>query len=151
MPVTSAASSRARARRRRLIYGTAVGLIAIVFFAALGGVAALAAAASGLAVFAAGQTACRHQPRPAARRYPDTLTGRAESLAQDLTALGHEMRWSFDGGETASTFTGTCHRCDGTVTATRPGPMDPIAVSWPGRPLLASGRPPVLHPCGSRR
>ncbi len=160
-PATSAVSSlaRGRARRCRLIYGTAVCLLAIVFFAALGSVAGLAAAGAGLVVFAAGQAVCGHRPRPAARRpagqmaarrYPDTLTGRAGALGQDLAALGHEMRWGFDGGETASTFTGTCRRCGGQVTATRAAPMAAITVSWTGRPLLAHGRPPVLRRCGSR-
>ncbi len=163
---TSAARSSgratARARRGNLIYGVTLSVLAGVFFAALGAEAGLAAALGGLVIFAACHAVCRAGRRPAARRplppgrpaagrYPGTLTGWAQALGEDLAALGHEMRWGFEGGETASTFTGTCYRCGGQVIAGRAGAMGAVTVSYPGRVLLQRGPSQVLRRCGGRR
>ncbi len=93
----------------------------------------------------------RVPPGSAARRYPDTLLGQAQALQEELTTLGHEMRWGFKGGETASAFTGTCDRCGGQVTGRRACPIGGVTVTYPGRALLAAGPAQVLRPCGSRQ
>jgi len=148
-----AATSRARPRRRSLIYRAASGVLARVLVAAAGSGAVLAAA-GGLVTFAACQAGQpdpgrRRPPPPAARRYPVSLLGQAMVLAEQLAALGHEVAWRFGGGKTASTCTGTCQRCTGQVLVSRASLMGDVTVAYPGRALLAPGPAQVLRRCGS--
>ncbi len=83
--------------------------------------------------------------------YPGTLTGWSQATGRDLAALGHEMQWAFEGGETASTCTGTCRRCGGQVTASRAGPLGAVTAASSGQALVTPGPARYLNPCRGRQ